>query len=165
MNDDIERLWREYKNRIADYIGKTVRDPHITEDLVSTVFMKAWAAMCNGNGYRESETGWLYEIARNVMKDEWRRNSRATMIDFDALADRPSDEPTVYELAETAIVQSQVRTAINRLVDSQKTVMTLRLEGYAYAEIAEIIDNTEMGSKQLAIRAKVRLCEQLQAVA
>lgn len=171
----LEELWNEYEKPLRNYIGYRIRDPYTTDELVAVTYARAWVAMCNGNGYHTSGKGWLYQIARSVMYDHWSNWRNQTWFieidaesemgdgDLDAKKGRlPVDET---QMDEQVIVRLEVQRAIDRLIESQKTVILHRLEGYEYGEIAEITGNSAGATKQLNRRAFENLRNALRDIA
>ena len=73
----------------------------------------------------------------------------------------PIDEVTVeadYEWADTAVNESDLMRLVNQLPDGYRTIFNLyAIEGYAHAEIAEMLSISEGTSKSQLSRARVML--------
>lgn len=73
----------------------------------------------------------------------------------------PMDEVTVepdYEWADTAVNENDLMRLVNQLPDGYRTVFNLyAIEGYAHAEIAEMLGISEGTSKSQLSRARVML--------
>jgi RNA polymerase sigma-70 factor (ECF subfamily) len=154
----LEELWEAHRLELACYIANKVHNPDTVSDLVSTVYLRAWVAMCNGNGYKDNRRGWMYQIARSAIYDYWRERQYKTFIDFDSLFDEAS-EFDVHEQTERTIALEQVYAALERLPANQGDCMRLYLVGYGQNEIGKLLGTTPGGVKQLKIRAIVNLRE------
>ena len=65
-------LVQRFQNEIYYYMVKHVRDHEDAHDLTQQVFLKAWLHITD---LKETTCFrlWLYKIAQNVLKDNWRK--------------------------------------------------------------------------------------------
>jgi RNA polymerase sigma factor (sigma-70 family) len=160
---DLETLWTTYSRQIYGYIYKAVRDHDVTDDLVSAVYLRATVAYANGHAYDTHESGWIWTIARNVIKDHWRVMRRVKLIDFDSLAEQSATDAQPDEQAEHQMLLARVRAAVAQLPELQAMVTTWRMCGYDYDEIAEGLGKSYGALKAIQVRAYVTLRERLEA--
>lgn len=74
--DVFEAFYREHVEAVQRFVARRVADPHLAADLTADVFL---AAVDHAHRYRAgrgSPGAWLTGIARNVVADEYRRQSR-----------------------------------------------------------------------------------------
>lgn len=108
------RLWDEYAQRLFRYCFRRTADRELAEDLTSIVFLEAWRSRDKLELLREAELPWLYGVAANVLRNQWRkqRRHRAAL----ARLPRPRDEA---DLAQDAVEhladQERMRLAVARL--------------------------------------------------
>lgn len=173
---DLESLWHLHRTALARYIRSRV-DGDWVEDLLQDVFARAWAAMVRGSGYTTEPRNWLFRIAHNRVIDFYReRDRRPSTIEIDAALYRDNDgydpramadaimspEPSPHELAESAMGCDCIWSAIGNLTDKQAVVVFLHAEGgLKGAEMASMIGQNEGASKQLLLRARLKLREEL----
>lgn len=182
--DEFDKLYLDFSARIFEFIRRRVQTPgssnELAEDMAAEVFHKALEATQRGVEVTHA-SGWLFRIARNAVIDHYRHQScylptvsldgLASDEDYDGyaaarIADAlASPEPSPHELAEQAITVARVRRALGWLTDDQEYVMTLRLEGYEYSEIAAEMGRTTLSAKQLGVRALARLADTLERIA
>ncbi len=158
-NADLETLWHEYHMRLYAYMFRKVHDLDVIEDLLSCVYLRALVAMTNGNGYKSNAAAWLFTISRSVMNDFWRSKQHVTFVDWDTLDSEPDTVATPHEQAQAALVRERIVNTVTRLGDSYPRLIELRMEGYAFAEIADSMGMTEAAAKQRATRAYAALRE------
>jgi RNA polymerase sigma-70 factor (ECF subfamily) len=92
------RLWDEHAQRIYRYCFRRTGDRELAEDLTSVVFLEAWRCRDKAETGGNAELPWLYGIAANVVRNQWRkqRRYRAAL----ARLPRPRDEA---DLAQDAV--------------------------------------------------------------
>lgn len=163
---DMERLWLDYAKRIAKFMANRVLDRDAHDDLVSSVYLRACVAMHNGNGYTESASGWLYQIARSVIWDYRRAMGRTfDAVDVDDCEDHIDPYSNPEEIIERQLDRERVRRTVAQLPEAQACVTTWRMCGYEFDEIAAGIGKTCGAAKQLQTRAYANLRHDLQEAA
>ena len=116
------RLWDEHAQRIFRYCFRRTADRELAEDLTSIVFLEAWRRRREVQLTSEAERPWLYGIAANVLRNQWRsqRRYRAAL----ARLPRPRDEADVAQ------------AAVDRLDDQERMAQLLaRLESLPRIEL------------------------------
>jgi len=145
-------LYDRYFDRVLGYVRLRVPDNATCEDVTSTVFTTALAQLgrFRGDG---SFAGWLFQIARNAVRDVHRR----PLVDPLPLAPAGS-EPDVEEQFLARERAAQLREVVGRLEPQQQHLLALRFgAGLAFDEIAEIV-----GANPGAVRVRMhRIIEEL----
>jgi len=136
-------LQRELKQRIANNHTRLYRtayawchDPHLASDLVQETMAKALTRM---GQLRDADKldSWLFGILINCWRDYFRAQKET--LDIDELASPQRETPEAQ--FHTQDIVSNVRYAIERLTEGQRQVVTLvELEGFSYANVAQILD-------------------------
>lgn len=147
--DAFTPLYQRYATPIYRWMYRETGDPDTASDLTAQVFVQALQRL---NQYKPelatSFRSWLFAIARNLLRDSWRRyRPHATSIDLIDAAPGPE---------EIAVHRSQmdgVRAALDSLPDRQREIIELRLSGLSMREIAEIQNSTESAVKVAQSRA------------
>ncbi len=145
-------LLRRYERPVFSLVFRMVRDRTLAEDLAQEAFIRAFNAIESYNSsYKFSN--WIFKIANNHTIDYLRKRKLDT-VSIDGSPNASSAEETrrtSLELeSETerpdAFVESRelggmIESAIGQLRPEYRTVVLLRhVEGYAYEEIAEMMD-------------------------
>jgi RNA polymerase sigma-70 factor, ECF subfamily len=129
-----------------------VRDRSLAEDLAQEAFIRAFNAIGSYNtSYKFSN--WIFKIANNHTIDHLRKrrldtvsihgSPHATTQDeiSQSRLSIPSGDENALELMEHRELGSQIECAIGALREEYRTAILLRhVEGYAYEEIADIMD-------------------------
>ena len=168
-----ERAYRElvrgYQRPIFSLIYRMVRDRERAEDLTQETFVKVLNAL---DSYRPEYkfSSWIFKIANNAAIDQLRRKELDTL-SLDGAPDATTSdrrEGTSIQLAdgaESALQElearelgSQIERAIAQLRPQYRSCILLRhVEGYAYEEIAEMLELPLGTVKTYIHRARVEL--------
>jgi RNA polymerase sigma-70 factor (ECF subfamily) len=155
-------LIAQYHQPLYSLIARSLNDPTDAADITQEVFIKVFRSIRSFHGGSSLRT-WLYRIALHEASNQrrwWSRHKKQEItIDssFEAdpnaennhlslaatLADR-SDSP--FDHAAQAEVRERVEAALRQIPEAFRTVVILReIEGFAYEEIAEIL-NVNLGT-------------------
>jgi RNA polymerase sigma factor (sigma-70 family) len=145
-------LYDRYFDRVLGYVRLRVRDDATCEDVTSVVFTTALAQLgrFRGDG---SFAGWLFQIARNAVRDVHRRPAPEPL----PLEGIPF-EPDVEERFLAHERAAQLRAAIGLLKPEQQHLLALRYgAGLGFNEIGELV-----GARPGTVRVRVhRIIEEL----
>ena len=154
-----------YTDRLMQYLYGFTKDVKTREDLVQETFVRVYR---NRHAYQRIAkfSTWIYTIAGNLARSEYRRRKRWRMSSLNPL--NSSDEE--YELplpdegflpdrqAESRLQNDYIQEALEQLKPEFREVVVLRdIQQLAYDEIAEIT-GLPMGTVKSRInRGRVRL--------
>ncbi|HRF34931.1 MAG TPA: RNA polymerase sigma factor [Cyclobacteriaceae bacterium] len=154
------KLYKLYSRSMYNVGFRIVNNTEEAEDVLQEAFTSAFR---NLHHYRGDSTfgAWLKRIVINKAINYLHKRKAERM---------PEDERwDVHEEEEENILEGfpfsveQVRSAIERLPDGYRSVLSLYLlEGYDHAEIGEIMGITESTSKSQFNRAKKKLKDLLE---
>lgn len=145
-------LLTRYERPVFSLIYRMVRDRTLAEDLSQEGFIRAFNAI---GTYKTSYkfSNWILKIANNHTIDHLRKRRLETVSIDGSPHARTADEvtqsqvvvastdETPAEYVEHRELGSQIEQAIAGLREEYRTVIVLRhVEGYAYDEIADIMD-------------------------
>jgi RNA polymerase sigma-70 factor (ECF subfamily) len=110
------------------------------EDLVAATFLRAWQARHRFDKDIGSAIGWLIQIAKRLVIDEYRRSLQAPRI---LLVEHPVD-PAPEQLAITGEQKNILRSLLAGLPVEQREMIVLRyMLGWRVNDIAQHMDMTE----------------------
>lgn len=148
-------LIAQYHQPLYSLIARSINDPADAADITQEVFIKVFRSIRGFHGDASLRT-WLYRIALHEASNQrrWWSRHKKQEITIDSPCDREDDGNTVClsaTLADDAnspfdnVAQNEVRerveAALRQIPESFRTVVVLReIEGFAYEEIAEILD-------------------------
>lgn len=154
--DALAEIHTRYYRRIYRYIDYRVQNEQTVEDLTSEVFVRFLTAIRDHHAPQNSIEGWLIGVAKNVIKEYYRRNRRD---DWSTLGEeKASLLPMSAEVVDTHIMNEQVREAIKELTEDQQQVLALRF-GFEMPikQTAEVMQKSEGSIKMLQVRAVASL--------
>jgi RNA polymerase sigma-70 factor (ECF subfamily) len=160
-----EQLFARLAPRVHGFFLRSLRDSAVADDLLQVTFMKVHRAR---EQYRTDlrVAPWIFTVAARVRLDELRRRRRMPE-DADEEVLAKADEAAAQEAAPPPgnDVQEAVRAALERLPESQRTVIHLhRYEGMTFVEIAKVLGTTPGAVKLRAFRGYEKLRQDLDGV-
>jgi RNA polymerase sigma-70 factor (ECF subfamily) len=148
-------LIAQYHQPLYSLIARSLNDPSDAADITQEVFIKVFRSIRKFNGDSSLRT-WLYRIAIHEASNQrrwWSRHKRQE-VTIDASFDC-DDEDNGLDLAATLMdkgnspfdqvvegeVRERVESALREVPEAFRAVVVLReIEGFAYEEIAEILE-------------------------
>lgn len=149
--DAFEKIVLFYEKKIYNIAFQMFKNEHDAYDASQEVFIKVYKSIDKFN-FKASFSTWLHRIAVNTCIDEYRKKKRKVYNTFSL------DEPVESEsnsierqiedksmTPEEIIMQNEtvdeMRVAIQQLKEDHRIIIILRdIKGYAYEEIANILD-------------------------
>ncbi len=138
----------KYQHKVANLIGRYVRDPSEVLDVSQEAFIKAYRALAGFRGESAFYT-WLYRIAVNTAKNHLvAQGRRPPGDDLDAetaeqmdMGERLRENSTPEGHLLTDEIARTVQQALDTLPEDLRTAIVLReLEGMSYEEIAQAME-------------------------
>ena len=152
--DNFEAAYESHAPTIYKFMYWRTRDAQLSEDLTSSVFLKAWRSRSKFGG--GSVRTWLYRIARNTLTDHWRKKKELFVEDTDAL--EADAKPTTAELLDRDAQLQRMRQALDKLPSDMRTVLTLRfIEGMSSKKVAATLGLSDANVRVMQYRALRKL--------
>jgi RNA polymerase sigma-70 factor, ECF subfamily len=165
-----ELVYHRYQQVVYRFARAMTGCPDAAEDVTQEVFIALIKELPRYDPARAGFTTYLYGIARNLSRDQWRRTQRRLALEAVGLERRrTTDDP--FDLLERAQTATQVQCALRGLPLRYREVIILcDLHGLAYAEAALVVRSSVSGvrarlhrARQLLRRKLSRLLEPTQA--
>ena len=157
----IGELFEQYHQPIYRYLYYRTSDPITAEDLTADVFLRMVRAL---PGYRNQNLpfqAWLFQIARNMAIDYYRKNANHPQVEFHENLPAVSGNPDA--LVDITLTSAVLAKAVDRLNEDQRDVILLRfVEEMPIALVAQTLNKTEDAVKGLQRRALMALKEFLE---
>jgi RNA polymerase sigma-70 factor (ECF subfamily) len=131
-------LYESYRDRIWTFIVYSVGDACQAQDILQTVFLKAYRGL-GGFRFRSSLLTWIYRIARNECRSYHRRRGVPPMPIEAILGSRDEIDGRAGP-PDPDLNREVLRIVLSRLSPKLRDVVVLRyLEGLSYVEISRVL--------------------------
>jgi RNA polymerase sigma-70 factor (ECF subfamily) len=154
-------LIAQYHQPLYSLIARSLNDPADAADITQEVFIKVFRSIRGFHGEASLRT-WLYRIALHEASNQrrWWSRHKKQEITIDSPAESDDDESaglclsatladhadSPFDHASQTETRERVEAALRQLPEAFRTVVILReIEGFAYEEIAEIL-NVNLGT-------------------
>lgn len=157
-----ELMYGKHKDAIYYYVLKRINSVELAEDFTADTFVKLYdnpdiLRNRDANGVK----AWLYTVARNMLIDHYRKNSKKDIIEFeDEVFEifNSKDGEYLKEVIHDEDVKSLHKSIDRTLTSAEKEMVMLRFKDeLQFSEIAEIVDKTEAAVKMAVYRALEKL--------
>lgn len=165
----LRELIEKHQGTVYGTIAKMLGDPIEAQDLAQRVFVRIYRAAPTYRATAQFKT-WMFTIVRNLVFNEHRRRSRATLIPLHPPDTESAAGPLpALDLADTAhktpaerLLQDEMMRAVNKAIldlsEQQRLAMILRrYDEFSYEEIAEVLKTSVSATKSLLFRARETL--------
>ena len=155
----LEKLFRTYYKDIYRYLYSLTHDVSLSEDLTSEVFLEVVKYIATFRGESDIKT-WMFSIARHKWCDYLRKKNR--QVETETLSELLGCEEKAPE--ETYLdreLTERIFALVEEETDRTKQIITQRLEGYSFYEIAKVQGISESSARVIYFRAKEKIRQQL----
>ena len=155
--DAFGAIYEAYARQIYNFLFNKLRHKEVCEDLVHTVFLKAWT---NLNSYQTRPSAkfstWLFQIANYTLIDHWRTKKQSVELTEVENLSQFASSPELYEKYD------YLWSAVAHLPLPYQTVLDLRFrQDLSVEETAAIMGKTNVGVRVLQHRALQALKKEL----
>jgi RNA polymerase sigma-70 factor (ECF subfamily) len=130
-------LVRKHEGIIFKLVNLYASDEEERKDLVQEIMYQAWKGFGKFEGRSQFST-WLYRICLNTIFTQKRKK---TLVDFRESLEQIS--PVAEESISGSMEAKLLYRAIRTLPETDRAIISLHLDGYGNADIAEIIGLTD----------------------
>lgn len=161
--EDLVRLYERYAPTLLAFFQRRVDEPELAVDLMADTFTLALERREQFRGNSDEQlSGWLWSIARSVLREQERRGEAARRgakrlgRERRALTDLEIER--IEELSASEAMRRTVAHRLALLPDDQREAVRLRVvEGLPYNEIAKRLGLTPSGVRTRVTRAMRQL--------
>jgi RNA polymerase sigma-70 factor (ECF subfamily) len=150
--------YEQYRHRICKYIALKV-NPMAADDLTQQVFLKA---IENIHTFKENASlfTWIFKIAQNTVKNEFRSSSRKKEIPYDFI-DYESQSISL-DFAKNVEIRIDISSALKKLNELDQQIISLRFfVDCTLLEISKIVGMRESAVKNRLYRSLEKLRREL----
>ncbi len=141
-------LYDIFSQRLFNFLVGKTRHKELTEDLLHTVFLKAWS---NLNSYIPGTakfSTWLFQIANYTLIDYWR--TKKDTIEIEKIDNLTQFASQIEQKDENRFVWE----AIDKLPEQQRSILLLRFkEDFTITEISQILKKSQVAVRVQQHRA------------
>jgi RNA polymerase sigma-70 factor (ECF subfamily) len=168
LKQDFADLFQQYYPRVYNYLRYRVNVPEDAEDLIGTVFEKAYTHRERFDADKGAFSTWLFRIAHNELANYYRSRQRRS--NWETGSEWPGDLVTSESSPETQIIQqetiAQLWQGLGKLSERDQEVISLKFGSrLSNKEIGQIMDLKEKTVSVVLLRAMRRLQKQLEETA
>jgi RNA polymerase sigma-70 factor (ECF subfamily) len=158
---DPETLWEQFGPPLRGFLARRVPPGIDADDLVQDVFLRVIRSLSTLRGTDRPEA-WLYQIARNALRDSLRarlrKDGRTEALDVDPPA---APDPAADRAAEAELAPC-LTAMIDRLAEPYRTAIALTsLHGVTQADAARLAGISVSGMKSRVQRGRDQLRQML----
>lgn len=151
---DFESLYQSYAPQVRRFVLFLCGDAALADDITSETFVRAWIGQ--GKIREATVKAYLFTIARNLYRDNLRRNRRNTELEESI----PDDSPNLADRAEHKAELAAVMKALQELPEIDRAVLLMRAqEEMPYEEIAQALELPVTTIKVKVHRARLKLMQ------
>nr|WP_260986834.1 RNA polymerase sigma factor [Paenibacillus terrae] len=153
-----ERAYEQYRQRIRNYFSLKL-NPMVADDLTQQVFLKAVENIQSFKGSSNLFT-WIFKIAQNTVKNEYRRVSRKKESPFDFT--EYESQSIALEFTKFVDFRIDIGAALKELDKVDQEIIALRFfVDCTLSEISNIVGMRESAVKNRLYRSLERLKKEL----
>jgi len=158
MTPTTANVWQELSGDLRRFIRRRVADDHTADDLLQDVFLRIHRNLPS-LADADRLAAWVYQIARNILSDHYRRIGQPAPLDDD-VAETEADQPATCVCG----AEHWLHELIGQLPEPYQTAVRLaEIEGLTQREIAERYGLSLPGAKSRVQRGRALLKEALDA--
>lgn len=132
---EVTSLYRAHRPGLLRYAMTIVPDWLLAEDALQEVFLRFFLTLREGKDV-ENAQAWLYKALRNLLLDECRRVSVRLCHALGSASEQLDRRQDTAARLEQAQIAESIKTS---LTPRELECLSLRIEGLAYREIAEVL--------------------------
>ena len=156
---DWEAVYQGYVGKVFNFFRYRLHDEQLSEDLTALTFEKAWKRRGQFRGSAEQLPAWVFKIARNVLRDHFRKSKQTIPLEW--LDERASDLDTDDQV-DQRMEFARLVSMINLLPKRERDIIALKFgAGLTNREIAQLTKLSESNVGSIVHRSVKKLREQM----
>ena len=155
--DYLNEVFHRYSKRIYNYFLKSTLERADSDDLTQELFVRI---MRYRNSYKEGRSVqfWIFQIARNMVKDHFRK-MKVHKDQFNPVEVMPEVEEKVDEVAIED--EKKLHLALKKLPDEKRELLVLsKFQGMKYEQIAMLRD-TSVSNIKVQVHRTIKELKQI----
>ena len=151
------KLYVEYSPDVYRFSYWLTGNSHDAADITSETFVRAWTA---SDGFKmDSVKAYLFAIARNLVRKQWRRTSRLEALETETV-DASIDPSASAEFRDDL---RRIHEVVQSLPELDRVLFSLRAEQeLSYSDIAKITGLSVAAAKVRVFRMRLKITQILE---
>ncbi len=147
------KIYDQYIDKIYRFVFLKVSSQETAEDICSEAFTRVWQSMDKGTKI-ENPQAFVYQIARNLITDHYRQNSKIKLVSIDNCKEIQDNQPNLEEKSLLMSDINEVKLALNNIKpEYQDIIICHYLDDLSIPEIAEIMNKSQGTTRVMLHRA------------
>lgn len=152
------RLYDRYQPQIYRFVRVRVGCSQTAEDITGEVFTRMVDSLPAYHDRGVPFSAWLYQIARNLLTDWYRRSGTGKMVALEEAENLGTYREGVELAAGKSLASEKIHRFLDQMEPAFREVITLRfLAGLSVAETAALLDESVAAVKSRQHRALKKL--------
>ncbi|MCQ2601360.1 MAG: RNA polymerase sigma factor [Treponema sp.] len=157
-SNNFKDIYNKYFNYVYNSVYAMVHNIRNTEDIVSETFLRAWNSFESYNPKLAKPQTWLCNIARNIVFDRWRSESKKEIVNIESI-EEPAAPEVKYDFEN--IENIQVEFLLSKLTSEERSFLSMRY--YMNMKNSEIAEELSITTKAVSERYR-RLLEKCKKI-
>lgn len=158
LREEVAGLFDEWRKGLFRYVKGFGLTAHDTEDVLQDVFLALYRHLQQGKS-RSNLPAWLFRVAHNVALKQRMRCADRQPQDREALEQQADPALNPEQTADAKQRERRVRAVFDALPEREQRCLALRLEGFRYREIAQVL-GISLGAVALSLERSVPRLEE-----
>jgi RNA polymerase sigma-70 factor, ECF subfamily len=150
--------YERHGSELLGFLVRTTRDRQLAEDVLQETFLRLVREARSGRAPSDPRA-WLFRVASNQVISAARR--RATVARWAPFLPRGTDPPSSEAVVLERETRDRVEAALAVLSHDARTAVLLAAHGLGTAAVAAAVGRTELATRSLLCRARLRIREHL----
>lgn len=154
--------WAAHHGELYAFLVRTTRDTEAAEDLLQEAFLRLTREIRAGRA-PDNTRAWLYRVSANLATSRGRRLSAAfrgfARLKAPAMPSPDENAPEAGYLHREG--RAELLAALASLGPDARAALLLASEGFSGAEIAAMIGRTELATRTLLCRTRLKVRDRL----
>ncbi|MGB2762229.1 MAG: sigma-70 family RNA polymerase sigma factor [Minisyncoccales bacterium] len=143
LEKKFSKIYDQYIDKIFRFVFLKVDSQETAQDLCSEVFMRIWQSLNKGNNIKNPQA-FAYQVARNLIADHYRQNSKAKLISIDNCKEIEDNRASLEEKSLLTSDVNSVKLALNNIKpEYQDVILCHYLDDLSVPELAEMMNKPQ----------------------
>ncbi|MCX6346282.1 MAG: RNA polymerase sigma factor [Armatimonadetes bacterium] len=136
----IDVLVVRYHGNLLDFALRQLSDRDAAADIAQAALIRAFESVASYNPVRATFRTWLYTIAMNLIREDFRKRLRRNEASLDIVMEIADEGVSIEDEVADHIESEELWSNVCRLREEHRSALLLRFrQGLSYDEIADVM--------------------------